>query len=200
MTSMSESLYQALVMYWILKTNPGAIDNVYGHAAAIRAAETRAVPAALIVSMAWAETRFQPNQLSVVTCPTKKSPKAACKRAHVKVRSNQRNPLWFRTSYFCGPMQATPKSWNHCRKMMVDLTEGYKAGVERLETWRVAVAPKKYCGKFAGRAFDACALRAYGGGWKMIPRVKNQYAWNTLQRMDALLDTKTPKKNTKNND
>lgn len=179
---MNDLIFQALVAFWISITEPSKVPDVMAHARAIARQSNEEVTALKLVSMAYGESHFDETAVSYLLCPYPGSPKKECARKRVRLRSRTLNPKWYKGSMFCGPVQTTPTSWAHCVQMTHDLDEGYKQAVQQLQNWIRAAKKNKFCKKLRGDAFMACALRGYGGGWKLMPKTKHSYAWNILKR------------------
>lgn len=121
------------------------------HAYAASVAETDEVPAEVLLSVAWHESRYRGDGVSRLECDG-----GRCRR--VASRWPGRFPTRFRGPYFCGPTQLRRDTEAACRA--VTLGQAYGGTVAHLSDWR------RLCRRVGARDRWACALAGYGGGWR----------------------------------
>lgn len=127
------------------------------HVEAATAAATELVPADLLLSIAYVESRYDPRALSRKECETT-APDSCTRKTGVWPKATK--PPKAKPSWFCGPMQTGGYvPWDECQKMRTDVAYAYSVGVRELTKW----LDDKRC---ARRGDDRlrCALAGYNGG------------------------------------
>lgn len=148
-------------------------DTAMPHVLEAIAAETHEVPAELLLSIAYSESRYDPRATSYVF--------GGKRKAHVPTWAWALNPpKGVSGPYFCGTTQVAAKmSWKRCLEMR-DLKVSYQTSVQTLSEWI------KICRKSKNRI--RCALFGYGGGFPAIERGTSTYPTRVLNRARRILN------------
>lgn len=141
-------------------------DTAMSHVLAAKAAETPTVPATLLLSMAYSESRYKRRALSRVEdgirtggIPNWSYPP-----------SNVTGP------YFCGVTQvAAQMSWKQCLAFQ-DIFLAYTTAARELDIW----FNDPYCRNETERM--KCALLGYGGGYPAVRAQTSTYPNRVLSR------------------
>lgn len=154
----------------LMATAPGYMtpEKARLHVSAAMAAETPEMPAELLLSMAYLESRYDPRATSRVFkgkreggIPKWKTP-----------------PKGVSGPYFCGVTQVTAGySWTRCLEFR-DIRLAYKTAVHEGIKWQ------KACRK--DRELLRCALWGYGGGYPAIKKRTSTYPARVLSRAQRI--------------
>jgi len=154
-------------------------DQARIHADAAMAASIEyQLPADLLLSIAYVESRYDPRALSRRECETE-DPESCTRKTGVWTKATK--PPKARPSWYCGPMQTGGYvPWSECQKMRTDVTYAYAVGAQHLQAWR----NDKRCARLPDDARLNCALAGYNGGNDAVANYKtSRYArWVLLQR------------------
>lgn len=127
------------------------------HVEAAIAASTAQVPADLLLSIAYIESRYDARALSRRECETA-APESCVRKTGVWPKATK--PPQARPSWFCGPMQTGGYvSWDECQKMRTDVAYAYSVGVHELTKW----LDDRRCARLGDDRLR-CALAGYNGG------------------------------------
>lgn len=137
------------------------------------AAETHEVPAELLLSIVYSESRYDPRATSYVI--------NGGRRANVPAWAwSDTPPKGVSGPYFCGVTQVSAKmSWKRCLQMR-DLKVAYAASAAQLSEWL------KVCRKHKNKL--KCALFGYGGGFPAIKKQTLTYPLRVLNRARRILN------------
>ncbi len=132
------------------------------HALAASMAATKEVPAEVLLSMAWVESRYSPKAVSRIE-----------NGSRVTGIPKWRTPPKGSRSFFCGVTQVSAgDSWKRCLDAR-DIFASYRETVKELRQW---MSPR-ICGYNL-----RCALTGYSGGFAAIKSGTNNYAPFVLKR------------------
>lgn len=141
-------------------------DSALNHVFAAKAAETPNVPATLLLSMAYSESRYDPRAVSRVEDGVRKGGIATWKTPPDNVTG----------PYFCGVTQvAAQMSWKRCVEFR-DIYLAYATAAKELGVW----FNDPYCRNKSERM--RCALFGYGGGYPAIKANSSTYPSRVLSR------------------
>lgn len=140
------------------------------HVSAAMAAETPEVPAELLLSMAYSESRYDPRATSRVSRGKRKG----------GIPKWKTPPEWVSGPYFCGVTQVAAKhSWKRCLELR-DIPLAYKTAVHEVTEWQRACRKNKELMK--------CTLWGYGGGYPAIKKKTSTYPSRVLSRARRISD------------
>lgn len=140
-------------------------ETARSHAAAAKVAESPDVPAEVLLSMTFFESRHMPGSVSRVEGGKRKT----------GIPPWDAPPSNVRGPYFCGLTQAAAgMSWKRCLELQ-DVLTAYTKTVAELERWL------KVC-----KGNMTCALTGYGGGFPAIKLGTSTYPTRVLSRARAL--------------
>lgn len=149
-------------------------DEALPHVYAAIAVETKEIPAELLLSIAYSESRYDPNATSYLL--------------HGKRVANV--PRWARAAkppkgvtgpYFCGVTQVAAKlSWKRCQEVR-DIDTAYRVAVGEVAAWLKACRKHK-------KDRMRCALFGYGGGFPAIERATSTYPARVMKRARRILN------------
>jgi hypothetical protein len=128
------------------------------HVEAATAAATAQLPAELLLSIAYVESRYDPRALSRIECETP-DPESCVRKTGVWPKATK--PPRARPSWYCGPMQTGGYvPWDECQRMRTDVTYAYSVGVRELTRW----LDDRRCARLSTDDRLRCALAGYNGG------------------------------------
>jgi len=140
------------------------------HVSAAIAAETPEVPADLLLSMAYSESRYNPLTVSRVSRGKRKT----------GIPKWKTPPEWVSGPYFCGVTQVAAKhSWKRCLEFR-DINLAYRTAVHEISEWQ------KSCRK--NKEIMKCTLWGYGGGYPAIKNKTSTYPTRVLSRARRISD------------
>ncbi len=141
-------------------------DAALMHVLAAKSAETPTVPATLLLSMAYSESRYDPRAVSRVEDGVRKGGIPKWKTPPDNVTG----------PYFCGVTQVAARmSWKRCVEFQ-DIFLAYETAAHELGEW----FNDPYCRKADERM--RCALFGYGGGYPAIKAQTSTYPSRVLSR------------------
>ncbi len=146
------------------------------HAVAAKMAETPEVPAELLLSMAYSESRYIPEATSRVENGVRTTgiPKWSSPPKNVS------------GPYFCGITQAIAQmSWKRCTELR-NIFVAYRTSAIELRKW----VRDPHCRKADDQL--RCALLGYGGGYAAIKAQTSTYPSRVLGRAHALKRATAP--------
>lgn len=146
------------------------IEAAFTHAVAAKMVETPNVPAELLLSLAFVESRYQPSATSRMEHGVRK---VGIPKWKYPNRSTS-------GPYFCGVTQVmADMSWKKCLEFR-DIFLAYKTTVDELEIW----LKSSYC-QSSNKPMQ-CALWGYGGGHPAIKARASTYPARVLGRALAI--------------
>ena len=119
-------------------------SDARAHVDAASSAATSALPVELLLAVAWVESRYDRDAVSVLIDGARST----------GVRRSTKRPAGKLSSMHCGVTQATARSWAHCVALR-DLGASYRATAASLTRWLAAAGGDLSRG-----------LAGYGCGWK----------------------------------
>ena len=159
----------------VAEVAPGYLtpEKALPHVRAALAAQTEQVPAELLLSLVYSESRYDPGATSYLI--------DGKRRAHApKWAWAKKPPKGVSGPYFCGVTQvAAKRSWKRCLEMR-NIEVAYKVAVREITSWLKAC--KKHKNKMR------CALFGYGGGYPAIKRGTSTYPSRVLTRARRILN------------
>jgi hypothetical protein len=150
-------------------------DTALLHASAAYDAEQETgVPATLLLSIAYYESRFNQFSFSRMECSGQD-----CTRV-TGIWRQEKPPRKARPTFYCGVTQVGGWiSWDQCREIMLDVPGSYSMAAEHLLSWMKDPA----CRRKRGDELTRCALMGYGGGYKAIEINASSYANRVMGTM-----------------
>ena len=134
-----------------VKTDEMAVINAE---AALEAEEQTGVDANLLLGIAWAESRYDPNALSRWQCHGK-----SCGR-DTTTWSGSEQPAGSSPPWYCGVTQVGGNvTWQTCQTLRENIRLNYLTGAKHLLHW----SKQKPCPNKKDNFY--CALRGYNGGY-----------------------------------
>jgi len=128
------------------------------HVEAAMAVATAQLPADLLLSVAYIESRYDPRALSRNECETA-DPESCVRKTGVWPRATM--PPKAKQSWYCGPMRTGGYvSWAECQRMRTDVAYAYTVGVYEITKW----LDDRRCARLADDDRLRCALAGYNGG------------------------------------
>lgn len=133
-------------------------EQAHEHVEAAMAAATEQLPAELLLSIAYVESRYDMRALSRNECESA-DPESCTRKTGVWPKATK--PPKARQSWYCGPMQTGGYvPWAECQKMRTDVAYAYSVGVRELTKW----LDDKRCARLPTDERLRCALAGYNGG------------------------------------
>lgn len=143
-------------------------ETAWEHTIAARIAETKDVPASLLLSMAYSESRYNPYAVSHVRDGKRQG----------GIFKGEKPPAGVSGPYFCGVTQVMAQhSWKKCTEFR-DINLAYQTAVRELTKWISMCRGKDEQLR--------CALFGYGGGFPAIEAQTSTYPSRVLNRAKVL--------------
>ena len=129
------------------------------------------ISADLLLSMAYLESRYNPDALSRRQCKN-----GECKRETGYWKGDVK-PRWARPSWYCGVLQVGGYvPWEECVWLRKDIKANYMTSAIHLRWWTRI----EECRGSQKRNLQ-CALQGYGGGYRSIRKGRTRYANHVIR-------------------